>query len=784
MLAFAILLAQGVPEGDSRQEAKRLLTLAQAETGRGDYAAAMRHAADAADLYAAVADSSGQALAFNRAGQAALYAAEYSRAAEHFQRAVTHAVAAGDTVAHAQYLGNLGNVYFFVGRYSDAFRTYDAALALTNPTSSDAAVLRGRRIILASKASLLQRLGRDDEALAIYQELGSRTVMKEEEQAQMLVNLGVLYRRLGDPVKALSTYDEAHRLFARDRHVDGEIGVMKNRGIVLALDLEQLGEAERSFSEVIEVAARAENPRERLHGHLYRGETRLRAGRPDDARADFTIALDLATRLQTPEEEWKALYGLGRTEPRPEAAREYLVRAVTVIEQLRETIRIPSMRSDFFNDKSEVYDALITSRIDTAPAGDTFRLVERSYSRAWRDLLGLSAAVDLGAVQKALPDRVLLLDYWTSATGAAVVAVTKATARVIRVSVNQSDVSTLLDELASGTTSDWRAHSKALARKILPPSSSFDGIDQVVVVASGPLGAVPFEILDEQTAVTYTPTAATLLRPSASGSSWVPPWRTQLRAFADPVVPPHSQDTRLVIPARLPASGTEVRNVATELAGREELHLRADNRKAYLWQALQPPVVHIASHAMAASAALEQSRILFSSADGSSPEPDFLFLKEAYDLPFDGVELAVLSACDTERGRVVRGEGVQSFSRAFLAAGARTTVTTLWRVADEPTADFMQLFYHYLQRGLPRAEALRQSKLRFVETPSGAAHPHVWAAFVLSGDGLNQLPRAVPWGWIVGGVLVALFTTVATGFVISRRSAAAQETRNQFSAGR
>src|SRR3712207_7447999 len=44
-----------------------------------------------------------------------------------------------------------------------------------------------------------------------------------------------------------------------------------------------------------------------------------------------------------------------------------------------------------------------------------------------------------------------------------------------------------------------------------------------------------------------------------------------------------------------------------------------------------------------------------------------------------------------------RSEGVQSFSRAFLAAGARSTVTTLWRVADEPTADFMEVFYHHLQ---------------------------------------------------------------------------------------
>lgn len=45
-----------------------------------------------------------------------------------------------------------------------------------------------------------------------------------------------------------------------------------------------------------------------------------------------------------------------------------------------------------------------------------------------------------------------------------------------------------------------------------------------------------------------------------------------------------------------------------------------------------------------------------------------------------------LSECETEAGRVARNEGIQSFSRAFLAAGARSTVTTLWRVEDHATA--------------------------------------------------------------------------------------------------
>jgi CHAT domain-containing protein len=162
---------------------------------------------------------------------------------------------------------------------------------------------------------------------------------------------------------------------------------------------------------------------------------------------------------------------------------------------------------------------------------------------------------------------------------------------------------------------------------------------------------------------------------------------------------------------------------------------------------------------------MERSRILFSPATSSGATADYLFLKEAYDLPLKNVELAVLSACDTERGRLLRGEGVQSFSRAFLAAGAQTTVTTLWRVADQPTASFMKVFYHQLQRGVPRDEALRQAKLRFMRN-SAVKDPHYWAAFVLTGDGLRSVPHAMQWSTVF--LFAAVIALIAVSAIALR----------------
>jgi CHAT domain-containing protein len=240
---------------------------------------------------------------------------------------------------------------------------------------------------------------------------------------------------------------------------------------------------------------------------------------------------------------------------------------------------------------------------------------------------------------------------------------------------------------------------------------------------------------------------------SAAPPRWLPPWRLQIRAFADPVTGSNDLDGSAV--GRLPASAEEARVVASELGGRALLHLGQDNRKAYLSSpAERAPLLHLATHAVADTTAMERSHILFSPSDRSGSNPDYLFLKEVYALNLKGVELAVLSACDTESGRLVRGEGVESFSRAFLAAGAQSTVTTMWRVADEPTADFMEVFYHFLGRGEPRDQALRHAKLRFLENKSDLSDPHYWAAFLLTGDGFEPVPRAVTWQMVAGALVV------------------------------
>ena len=762
------------PRG-SRDRATALLAMAGLESDLGRYADATRHARDAANIFRALRDPSGLANALNRSGLASLYEGRYDDAEREFTSALETARTSNDIEGQAEHLTNLANVQFFLGRYASAADEYGTALKLATTHASAPWSARRRRLVLVNQAILYQRLGREQDALAIYRDLGSAAGdLKPSEQAQVLVNQGVLYRRLGDPIKALETYDHARELFARDRHTDGELGVLKNRGIVLALDLNQLAQAEQTFTDALAIANRTGNQREMLHARLYRAETRLRAGNRSGAREDFQAGLDLARALETPEEEWKALYGLGRVQSGP-ASLPFLHDAVSVVERIRERIRVPSLRSEFLNDKREVYDALISARLHQADPQELFGLLERSHSRAWRERLALGTA-ELRAVQRTIPPRVLVLDYWNSPAGSAVIAISREQAGVVPLQIHDGDIRGLI-EAVSGPGSRWRDIAAAVARQVLPPERWFNEISHVIVVPDGAVALVPFDVLPvgghllvERAATSYVPTAALLLRPSPPVSRWPgPPWRLQLSAFGDPIFGSAALDEPAHVRTRLTASAAEVRRVATELGGRSMLHLGADDRKDHLLTsaASRAPILHLATHAMADTDAMEQSRLLFSSVSGAAGPADYLFLKEAYEMPLTGVELAVLSACETERGRMVRGEGVQSFSRAFLAAGARSAVTTMWRVADAPTAEFMAVFYHHLQRGLPRDEALRQAKLRFIETHATEADPHFWASFVLTGDGLRPIPRAHSWRgvllWPAMAIALAIAITAARG---------------------
>ncbi|XP_044171785.1 tetratricopeptide repeat protein 28-like, partial [Acropora millepora] len=98
--------------------------------------------------------------------------------------------------------------------------------------------------------------------------------------------------------------------------------------------------------------------------------------------------------------------------------------------------------------------------------------------------------------------------------------------------------------------------------------------------------------------------------------------------------------------------------------------------------------------------------------------------------------LVVLSCCHSGRGRVLKGEGVVGIARAFLAAGARSVLVTLWAIDDEATMVFMKSFYQQLKEGKTASAAVQQS-MKFLRESEQFYEMKYWAPFQLIGDDIK-----------------------------------------------
>jgi CHAT domain-containing protein len=119
--------------------------------------------------------------------------------------------------------------------------------------------------------------------------------------------------------------------------------------------------------------------------------------------------------------------------------------------------------------------------------------------------------------------------------------------------------------------------------------------------------------------------------------------------------------------------------------------------------------------------------------------PGLVTAEELSTLDLSNCELAVLSACDTNVGERRAGQGVASLQMALQMAGARSVVTSLWKVPDEATRELMTDFYRRLWvEKKPKAQALWEAKkkLREAQDERGESRYALrdWAAWVLTGE--------------------------------------------------
>lgn len=144
----------------------------------------------------------------------------------------------------------------------------------------------------------------------------------------------------------------------------------------------------------------------------------------------------------------------------------------------------------------------------------------------------------------------------------------------------------------------------------------------------------------------------------------------------------------------------------------------------------RPAVVHLATHLVEDASPAEEGtgRAFLALSLNSRLEREGFWTSGVSRLQAPGA-LIVLSACGSVRGEVLPGAGLQGFGRAWLAAGARGALGTLWAVPDG-NGEFFRSFYRELRGGASPNRALRASQLKAI---SDGATPSHWAAYTILG---------------------------------------------------
>ena len=120
-------------------------------------------------------------------------------------------------------------------------------------------------------------------------------------------------------------------------------------------------------------------------------------------------------------------------------------------------------------------------------------------------------------------------------------------------------------------------------------------------------------------------------------------------------------------------------------------------------------------------------------ADPKAGEDGLLQVREIKKLRLNA-ELTTLSACDTGVGKLQGEEGISDLAEAFLAAGSKTVVASLWSADDTFASALMERFYQRLALGEETSSALRGAKLDLLTKYGEQVSPFYWAGFVAIGD--------------------------------------------------
>jgi CHAT domain-containing protein len=564
-------------------------------------------------------------------------------------------------------------------------------------------------------------------------------------QARALGALANLYRKLGALDTAVATYGTAlARLGEQPVHP-----VRWYLHLGLGLTLREQGELEGAAQELdaaiahVETIARTLTVEEQRHGYLEEmwdvyaelALTELARGRP-------SVAFRISERMRA--RQLAELLARGRIQP-PALDAELLKQEQTLrrrVGQLTRALDEPLERGEL-RGHPETEHRISALRQSLARAQEEYRRLLVRLKRSAPSYVDLvePSPITVEEVQTLLPDNSVLIEYLVDEDGVVAFVVSKQKLTVHELQVGRKALRQLIEffrgtresSAAARTSPDtWRAPLRRLYDHLLAPleaAGDLEGGRLLIIAPHAELHYLPFEAL-----IRRTPTGEGFLIESfdvayvPSASVW-----SQLARRA-PAAPTAGLLALAPQPTALTGSVDEVEAISRGAPGASVLIGELATESAFRARASGHRVIHLATYGV-----LNPLNPLFSFVElrnGDDGEADGrLEVHEIFGLDLQA-ELVVLSACQTGLGRGYRrdvppGDDWVGLVRAFLYAGARAVVASLWPVEDRATAQLMALFYDGLRAGKPAVAALGDAKRAFI-LEDEVAHPFYWAGFSLT----------------------------------------------------
>lgn len=499
------------------------------------------------------------------------------------------------------------------------------------------------------------------------------------------------------------------------------------------------GHAQRARADVLTARKLAPGVRDTVVRQWLQADLReveaLTSLRTDPERA--TAAMDSAAAFFAGIPIRAFPYLVGGAEARlfardPGGAIARLDRAIGMLDQRRDSIRIEPRRAAVFDAARTVIDRIVMLMLADGRAAEALDYMDRGRASlapagfASAQTRMLSAPAGEVAVEYALVADTLLA--WT---------VSEIRIEVFRAAVDTMRLIQTIEEVeaqlqrhapvaevhpALAVLYDWllRPLEGRLGRSGTP----------LVIIADGALAAVPFAALYDTRLRRYMIED----RPVRYAVSLREAWRVPTAEHAPGIllIADPAFDTREhPLLDRLPHAADEVRGFTTRYPDAVVLRSDGATRNAVTSALPRAAVTHFVGHAVFDDERPERSYIVLASEPHA---PGRITAEELARMDLRRVQLVVLAACRTVRSGRRRAAGFTGLSGALLAAGAGGTVGSTWDVDDRHTATLMAAFHHQYQRHADGPAALREAQLALLRSPIPVLRsPAAWAGFRYTG---------------------------------------------------